>query len=470
MNTRIIPWLLLAAACGSYSAPSTPPASDGGVSNVQTSLSSEASTVFVGDRTRLTAVFDGSGFIEGIGPVQSGVAVETPPLARTTTFLLRVTHGGEQEQASATVDARYRNRIRVLAAAPFAQTNHLAAALPDGRAIVMGGNTSESPLVPDSSLTQIFDPITERFTRGPDLAFSAQAQIFTSVAPLARSFLLVGTGPNTGGGRLHSVITQVFDSAAPEFTRVGDAATPGTSFRTATPLLDGGVLLTGGFGPGTVRIVNSVNRFDPAAGQWRAVRGMGELRIAHTATLLRDGRALVVGGLTCCQQPNPSPELFSLTAEIYDPSTDSFSPTGTMKRARGGHAAAMLFDGRVLITGGDGNDPDTAPLATEIFDPATGQFSSGGDLRTARDSHAAITLTEGRVLVIGGELPPQLAGSGGVGGTEIFDPATGQWSAGPALVPAFFGATVTMLTNGKILIFGGQNTDGWPQAAAALFE
>src|SRR6267378_6795927 len=202
-------------------------------------LTPAAAAVFVGERTRLTPVFDGDrASIDGIGRVASGVAVETPALSRATTFTLRVDRGAEQVEAQATVQANYRNRIRVLGSAPVAQTNHVAAALPDGRAIVMGGNTSESPLVPDSSLTQIFDPITERFTRGPDLAFSAQAQIFTSVAPLARSFLLVGTGPNTGGGRLHSVITQVFDSAAPEFTRVGDAATPGTSFRTATPLLD----------------------------------------------------------------------------------------------------------------------------------------------------------------------------------------------------------------------------------------
>src|SRR5439155_22387463 len=132
--------------------------------------------------------------------------------------------------------ARYRNRIRAVANAPTAHTNHVATALPDGRAIVLGGNTSASPLVPDSTLSQIFDSASEAFTSGPDLLFSAQAETFTSIASLrSGGFLLVGTGINAAGGQLHPVITQVFDFAAASFSRVGDALTRGTSHRTATP-------------------------------------------------------------------------------------------------------------------------------------------------------------------------------------------------------------------------------------------
>ena len=68
-------------------------------------------------------------------------------------------------------------------------------------------------------------------------------------------------------------------------------------------------------------------------------------------------------------------------------------------------------------------------------------------------------MTDGRVLLIGGEVPPELPGRAGVGvpATEIFD-------------PAFFSATVTMLGNGKVLVFGGEDAGGLPQSAAALFE
>jgi len=466
--------LVAAMALGACSPGDGAADSTGGNPSFRLALTPAAAAVFVGERTRLTPVFDGDrASIDGIGRVQSGIAVETPPLSRATTFTLRVDRGAEQVQAQATVQASYRNRIRVLDSAPVAQTNHVAAALSDGRAMVMGGRTSESPLVPDSTLTQIFDSATEEFALGPDLMFSAEAQLFTSVAPLVSGvFLLAGSGLNAPVGALRSVVTQLFDPAAPGLTPVGDVATRGISNRTATPLSDGGALLTGGIVGATNPVSGSADRYASADQKWHAAGQMLQVRAGHTATLLRDGRVLIAGGLTCCQVPNPSPEFYASTAEIYDPATDAFSPAGPMSSARGNHAAALLPDGRVLISGGDGNDPAAPPLGTEMFDPASGQFSSAGDLQAPRDSHSAVRLTDGRVLVIGGEVPPELAGRVGVGvsATEIFDPATARWSAGPALGPAFYVATVTMLSNGKVLVFGGEDAGGTPQAAAALFE
>src|SRR5438128_1229310 len=190
--------------------------------SLRLSLTPATAAVFVGERASLMPVFDGDrASIDGIGRVQSGVAVVTPPLSRATTFTLLVDRGDQQVEARTTVQASYRNRIRVLHGAAVAQTNHLAAALPDGRAIVMGGNTSESPLVPDSTLTQIFDPATEEFAPGPDLLFSVEDRLFTSVAPLQTGgFLLVGSGPNAPVGALRSVVTQLFDPAVPGLTPV----------------------------------------------------------------------------------------------------------------------------------------------------------------------------------------------------------------------------------------------------------
>jgi len=463
--------LALLGACSPGSADLPPAAPAEGAT---AALTAADSSVFVGERTSLTAVFDGdSASIDGIGAVRSGVPVRTPVLSRTTTFILRVTRGSGQVEAQATVEANYRNRIRVLAAAPVAQTQHVAAALPDGRAISMGGNTSETPLVPDSTLTQIFDPATEAFTSGPDLPLSAEDGVFTSVVALrSGSFLLVGTGPNAPVGASKPVVTHLFDPGAARFTRAGDAPTLAIARRTAAPLLDGGVLLIGGLISASNPVSDAADRFDAASAQWRGTGRMLHVRVQPTATLLRDGRVLVAGGLTCCQVPNPSAEFYTSTAELYDPGTGQFTATGSMAAARGGHAAALLADGRVLISGGDGNDPAVPLLATEIFDPATGRFTSGGDLQAARDSHSAVTLTDGRVLLIGGEVPPPLVGRAGVGvpGTELFDPATGRWSAGPKLDPAFSAATVTMLANGKVLVFGGEDTAGFPQSAVAVFE
>lgn len=454
--------LLTAAACSR--------GARDGTQRLSAALSAADSAVFVGDRTQLTATFDGDeATIDGIGPVESGVPVQTPPLSRETTFTLRVSRGADHAEASATVQAHYRNLFRVLHDAPVAQKSHLAAALPDGRAILMGGNTSESLHTPDSTRTQIFDPASDTFTAGPDLLFSAEAQEFTTVIQLANgAFLLVGGGVNAGFGARTSVVTQLFDPAGAGLTAVGDATSRGLFGRTATALGDGGALLTGGF---TALISNGVERYDPSERKWRAAGQMVQVRTGHTATLLRDGRVLIAGGMSCCQTGGSQPLLAS-TAELYDPATDAFTGTGSMKEARTLHAAALLQDGRVLIAGGEGEDPGAPPLGTEIFDPASGQFTSAGDLLAGRDSHAAVTLTDGRVLVVGGEVPPQLAGTAGIPipATEIFDPSTGRWSEGPMINRAFFAATVTLLGNGKVLVFGGEDITGFPRANAAVFE
>jgi hypothetical protein len=275
------------------------------------------------------------------------------------------------------------------------------------------------------------------------------------------------------GGLTNTAIratAELFDSSLGYFVPPLISLIQARAQHTATALATGKVLLAGGMSWGGS--VASTELYDPISKSFSAGNPMQHSRQQHTATLLRDGRVLVAGGLTCCQVPNPSPEFIANTAEIYDPATGRFTETGSMATGRGSHAAALLPDGRVLISGGDGNDSDPNPLGTEIYDPATGQFSRGGNLMAARDTHSAVTLADGRVLVIGGEVPPSLAGRVGIGvpSTEIFDPVTSRWSPGPALSPAFFAATVTMLSNGKVLVFGGEDHSGSPQSAAALFE
>ena len=89
---------------------------------------------------------------------------------------------------------------------------------------------------------------------------------------------------------------------------------------------------------------------------------MAAARILQTATLLRDGRVLIAGG-----QPDASKSLSS--AELYDPATGTFIPTGSMTSAQGLHSATLLPDGRVLIAGGTVFD-----VPAQIYDPATGTF------------------------------------------------------------------------------------------------
>ncbi len=449
---------LVAAGCGypsrsydSSGSPATPPAIE--------SFTPARSAVFVGEATQLTAVFKGdSASIEGIGPVVSGEAVATPALARATTFTLTVRSGTEQVEARVTISASYRDRFRELTPSPEARTQHVAIALADGGALVMGGNSSESLNVPDTDTTQRFDPITETLSPGPRLAFTVQA-LFTTPAQLdGDGFILVGGGINSSTmlGSDGALATQAFDATTGRFGRVGDLNLDhGNTGATATALGDGSVLVAGG----PIAASPAVERYDPASGRWGLVGDMVVTRRGHTATRLADGRVLIVGGDICCDGTG---ELFTSTAEIHDPFTSGFQLTGSLATARALHTATLLPDGRVLVTGGVVDGLATTTTSTEIYDPSTGQFTPGGDMQAGRDLHSAILLTDGRVLVLGGERASAA--------TEIFEPAANRWIPGPTLQPAWAASTATLLANGKVLVFGGEDTQGFPVSTVMLYE
>ena len=448
---------ILSAACGGASpsrdsgSPAAPPAIE--------SFASADAAVFVGESTELTAVFSGdSASIDGIGPVVSGVPVATPALARATTFTLTARRGTQQAEARLTVAAGYRDRFRQLAPAPVAYTQHLAVALAGGGALVMGGNTSESPNVPDADTSQRFDPVAETLPPGPQLAFSANAGFTIPVELDGGGFLLVGGGINSGtelGGIDGVRATQFFDPATRRFGRVGDLGSRHHMGGTATALADGSALVAGGKFPA----ISAAERYDPASGRWTATGDMATARRGHTATRLGDGRVLIAGGLTCC---DVNGEILIGTAEIYDPATGGFQPTGSMATARAFHAATLLADGRVLVTGGFVAVDGSTTASAEVYDPSTGEFGPAGAMQMSRAAHSSILLTDGRVLVLGDLQASPV--------TDIFEPTQDLWSQGPALQPAWAASTATLLRNGKVLVFGGEGPQGFPVSTALLFE
>jgi len=163
-------------------------------------------------------------------------------------------------------------------------------------------------------------------------------------------------------------------------------------------------------------------------------------RWAHTATLLQDGRLLVVGGQETMSKA-------SKVAEIFDPNTDTWSNTSETIDKRGeGHTATLLNDGRILVTG------DNEQASAEIYDPSTGQWSSTDTMNVARKSASATLLGDGRVLISGG-VDKTRAGRRELDSAEIYDPSSGEWTVADTM-EQIHSNHVTILVEGKVFLSG----------------
>jgi WD40 repeat protein len=225
-------------------------------------------------------------------------------------------------------------------------------------------------------------------------------------------------------------------------------------WHTATLLQDGRVLVIGGRtadagSPLSVQDFRSAELYNPATATFTSTGSPARPLSQHTATLLPNGKVLIAGGVDAT---NPNLTTATATAEIYDPATGAFSPTGNMTAARTGHTATLLANGRVLITGGSG-------LSTaEVYDPATSSFSATGIMGLARASHTATLLSNGTVLVAGG----------GDSTAELYDPAAGSFIPTGGMESGRTAHSATLLQNGEILVAGGGSR--FPLATAELYK
>ena len=215
---------------------------------------------------------------------------------------------------------------------------------------------------------------------------------------------------------------------------------------TATLLPDGQVLVAGGTSVTGTIVLSSAELYNPATGTWSVTGSMHHGRTGccldagaePSATLLPDGQVLVAGG------EDANFNLLS-SAELYNPATGKFTPTGSMTTGRVGQSATLLNNGQVLIAGGGGT-------ATELYNPATGKFTPTGSMISAHGDNVGTLLPGGDVLVTG---KAQTF-------AELYDPATGQWSNASAGLPACLSnqecrqfSTATLLPTGNVLLAGG---------------
>ena len=172
------------------------------------------------------------------------------------------------------------------------------------------------------------------------------------------------------------------------------------------------MLAAGGFG--TNGVVGTAELYNPATGIWTPTGSLNAPRAFYTATLLTNGTVLVAGGAVSSTNNN-DPTL--ATAEIYDPATGVWTVTGSMGQPRESHTATRLSNGKVLVAGGTSFFGSVLPTSTELYDPATGKWSPTLPLVSGRRDHIAALLPGGKVLVAGGFNTSDTGPS-----TELYDP------------------------------------------------
>ncbi len=226
------------------------------------------------------------------------------------------------------------------------------------------------------------------------------------------------------------------------FTSTGSLITP-RFVPTATLLNNGKVLIAGGLGPSIPAAypLSSAELYDPSTHTFTPTGEMTVARYGHTATLLPDGRVFIAGGYDGYDGTEPIPQLAS--AEIYDPSTGTFTATGGMTTARGWHAATLLNSGKVLIAGGGIPGLDLA--SAELYDPSAGTFTPTGNMTIGRFEPLAVLLINGRVLIVPGD-------DEGVSSADLYDPDAGTFRPTGWVSAAVTATTANLLTNGNVVV------------------
>ncbi|MCE3555574.1 Kelch-like protein 17 [Pseudonocardia sp. RS11V-5] len=340
------------------------------------------------------------------------------------------------------------------------------ALLPDGTVLVAGGGDATSAALARAAR---YDP-----TAGHWKATGAMhaARRLHSVTVLADGGVLVAGGTSAGSQFPPSALAtaEVYAPTTGTWTGTDDLQVARWD-HSAVALPDGSVLVAGGTAVRSgqsVRALASVERWDPTTGKWTSVAPMTDARTGHPAVLLDNGHVLVVGGSVPTGRDSAADLAF---CELYDPATDTWTPTGNMTVARAGHRAVAVSPTSVLVTGGrppgrggDGTFDPFSRATAELYNQGTGAWTAVAAMPAGRQLHRAVTLVGGRVLLVGGTD----GGANAVGYASAieYDPIANIWTEVGGLAAGRWSFGAVALTDHTVLVTGGIGRAGLAAAGA----
>jgi hypothetical protein len=237
---------------------------------------------------------------------------------------------------------------------------HGATLLGNGTVLITGGSADPSlwasAILLQESSAETYDPATGKFA---DTGQMTKARISHTATLLPSGMVLIAGDFEDFGER-----AELYNPAARTFATTG-SMTAARCSHTATLLPNGTVLIASGFNSGISGIAASAaasaELYDPAAGTFTPTGSMTGARSGHTATLLLNGTVLIAGGYI------PVGDGIAASAELYDPAAGAFTPTGSMTEARSQHTATLLLNGKVLMAGGK-RDLSWACAGAELYE------------------------------------------------------------------------------------------------------
>ncbi len=272
-----------------------------------------------------------------------------------------------------------------------ARSQHTATLLPDGKVLIAGSDG-----ITTLGTAELYDPKTGTFTNTGSMIADGSYFHTATLLPDGR-VLFVAQGFYGYGAQVYDPSTGTFaPTANPYADPYGDS--------TASSLPDGRVLITQG---------NELRGelYDPRTNAFSVTDWPRDPWVQGPATLLLNGHVLLAGGF------EEALDAQSALADVYDPVTQIFRQTGNMTAARTYHTATLLPDGIVLIAGGDSGDIPVTLNSTELYDPAAQTFTRASDMVASRDLHTATLLNNGKVLIAGGFIDTNSS-------AELYTPAT----------------------------------------------